>query len=93
MFLLKTELLSITEEIFESIDLDLDIGVMDQYWREVKEPNCTNSINLMVDIIISNPFRRKKAEKTTLLVGLNIFYIPLTSNNLHINFYLSTLPH
>ncbi len=39
---------------------DLDLGFMHQYWREVKASEFTTSFNVMVDLIVYNPFGRKK---------------------------------
>ena len=43
---------------------DLDLGLMHQYWREVKASDFTTSFNVMVDLIVYNPFGRKKVESS-----------------------------
>lgn len=44
--------------------IDLDFGVMHQYWRDKPGVNTFNvSYNLMFDIIIYDPFGKKKTEK------------------------------
>ena len=46
----------------KGLNADFDIGLMHQYWREVKQSEFTNSVNVMLDLIIYNPFSRKKNE-------------------------------
>lgn len=46
---------------FQEQRIDIDIGLMHQYWRE--RPGLTNfnvSYNIMLDVIIRDPFRKKK---------------------------------
>lgn len=44
--------------------IDLDIGIMHQYWRDKPGLNTFNlSYNLMFDIIIRNPFKRKEEKE------------------------------
>jgi hypothetical protein len=46
--------------------IDLDFGLMHQYWREKPGTNIFNiSYNLMFDIIIRDPFSKKKTEAET----------------------------
>jgi hypothetical protein len=42
------------------LNADLDIGLMHQYWREVRQTDFTTSLNVMVDLIVYNPFSRKR---------------------------------
>jgi hypothetical protein len=39
---------------------DFDIGLMDQYWREVRQAEFTTSYNVMLDLIIYEPFGRHR---------------------------------
>jgi len=46
--------------------IDIDLGVMYQYWRDKPGVLTFNtSFNLMIDIIIKEPFERKKAKENT----------------------------
>ncbi len=44
------------------LNADLDLGLMHQYWREVRQTDFTTSLNVMVDLIIYNPFGRKQGD-------------------------------
>jgi hypothetical protein len=44
------------------LNADLDLGLMHQYWREVRQTDFTTSLNVMVDLIIYNPFGKKRTE-------------------------------
>ena len=46
--------------------MDIDIGVMYQYWRDKPGENTFNtSYNLMFDVIIKEPFDWKKTKEIT----------------------------
>ncbi|MBS1638251.1 MAG: DUF2490 domain-containing protein [Bacteroidetes bacterium] len=45
--------------------IDVDLGLMYQYWRErVTSPNFNNSLNVMVDVILRDPFSWHKEKKS-----------------------------
>jgi hypothetical protein len=46
----------------EHLRADMDVGLMHQYWREVKQVDFTNSFNIMIDLIVYDPFGKSKKE-------------------------------
>lgn len=42
----------------QKLRADFDVGLMDQYWREVRQTEFTTSYNIMLDLIVYDPFSR-----------------------------------
>lgn len=42
----------------QGVRADFDVGLMDQYWREVRQTYFTTSYNIMLDLIVYDPFSR-----------------------------------